>query len=147
MLPTYSKLALAPIILLAICLTLLSLNFVRPVNCWALCGEPDLAACAVGTCRFGDQRAGLPLPFMVDAPGGGSPTNGWGILGAEDLPDPFVFILDVLFYSLLLWLIRYIARVVRGKTAMKLLAILLPSVALLAGLIAGFFLYQPFLNR
>jgi hypothetical protein len=143
----HSKIVATVIILLAIGLTLLSRSFVRPVNCHSLCGEPAGAVCPTGACRMYEQRAGLPLPFLIDAPGGGSPTNGWGILGEEDLPDPFIFLLDVGFYSLLLWLIRYIVRVIRGKTAVKLLAIVLAPAVLLAFLIAGFLFYRPFLAR
>lgn len=44
-----------------------------------------------------EQRAGFPLPVLVDDPGGGSPTNGWGILGPEDFLNPVTFILDTLF--------------------------------------------------
>jgi hypothetical protein len=142
-----SKLVAIVIIVLATGLTLLSHSFVRPVNCHSLCGEPAGAVCPTGACRMYEQRAGLPLPFLVDAPGGGSPTSGWGILGEEDLPNPLFFLLDVGFYSLLLWLIRYIVRRMRGKAAMELLAILLPSGVLLAILIAGFLLYRPFLAR
>ena len=94
-----------------------------------------------------EQRAGLPLPFLMDAPGGGSPTNGWGILGEEDLPNPLFFLLDVGFYSLLLWFIRYIVRLVQGQATVELMAILLPSGLLLAFLIGGYLFYQPFLGR
>jgi hypothetical protein len=142
-----SKLVVILIILLAIGLTLLSRSFVRPVNCSSLCGEPEGAVCPTGACRIYEQRAGLPLPFLIDAPGGGSPTNGWGILGEEDLPDPLIFLLDVGFYALLLWLIRYAVRVIRGKATVELLAILLPSGVLLAFLIAGYLFYRPFLAR
>jgi len=142
-----SKLVATVIILLAIGLTLLSRSFVRPVNCHSLCGEPQGAVCPTGACRMYEQRAGLPLPFLVDAPGGGSPTSGWGILGEEDLPNPIFFLLDVGFYSLLLWLIRYVVQLMRGKATLELLAILLPSGLLLAFLIAGFLLYQPYLSR
>jgi hypothetical protein len=142
-----SRFAAVLIVLLAICFTLLSQNFVRPVNCQTLCGAPEGTACPAGACRMYEQRAGLPLPFLIDAPGGGSPTNGWGILGPEDLPDPFFFLLDVGFYALLLWLIRYLVRLRQGKATLELLAVLLPAGLLLAMLIGGFFLYRPFLTR
>jgi hypothetical protein len=142
-----SKLVAIVIIVLSTGLTLLSRSFVRPVNCHSLCGEPQGVACPTGACRMYEQRAGLPLPFLVDAPGGGSPTSGWGILGEEDLPNPLFFLLDVGFYSLLLWLIRYVVRLMRGEASLELLAILLPSCVLLAILIAGFLFYRPFLAR
>ena len=143
----HAKLAAAVIVLLAIGLTLLSRNFVRPVNCQSLCSAPEGTACPAGACRFYEQRAGLPLPYLVDAPGGGSPTSGWGILGEEDMPNPLTFLLDVSFYSLLLWLIRYVRRVGRGKVNAELLAIVLPLGLLLAFLLAGYYFYQPFLAR
>jgi hypothetical protein len=142
-----SKLVVIVIILLATGLTLLSRSFVRPVNCHSLCGEPAGAVCPTGACRMYEQRAGLPLPFLVDAPGGGSPTNGWGILGEEDLPNPFTFLLDVGFYGVLIWLVRYIVRLMRGQATLQLLAIWLPCGLLLAFLIAGFLFYRPFLGR
>ncbi len=136
------------IILLAIGLTAISLKFVRPVNCQSFCDVPEQAPCPRGSCRPGEQRAGLPLPVLVDDPGGGSPTSGWGILGPEDLPNPVTFVLDVLFYSGLLWLIGYVTRVIRGKEQpVELVAIVLPLALVLACLLLGFFLYQPVLAR
>jgi hypothetical protein len=145
--PFNSKLVAIVIIVLATGLTLLSHSFVRPVDCNSLCDAPQGAVCPAGACRAFEQRAGLPLPYQIDNPGGGSPTSGWGILGEEDLPNPFTFLLDVGFYSLLLWFIRYIVRLVQGKAAMEFLAILLPSGLLLVFLIAGYLFYQPFLGR
>ena len=147
MLHLNSKMVAIVIILLAVGLTLLSRSFVRPLDCHSLCGEPQGAVCPTGACRMYEQRAGLPLPFLMDAPGGGSPTNGWGILGEEDLPNPLYFLLDVGFYGLLLWFIRYIVRLVQGKATVEFMAILLPSGLLLAFLIGGFLFYQPFLGR
>lgn len=135
------------LILAATGLTLLSQNFVRPALCQSLCNPSVQAPCPPDSCNFGDQRAGLPLPFLVDAPGGGSPTSGWGILGPEDMPDVMTFLLDVGFYFLLLWLGQYVLQVLRHKEKLKLLAIGLPSVLLLAGLIGGYLLYAPVLNR
>ena len=147
MLHLNSKMVAIVIILLAVGLTLLSRSFVRPLDCHSLCGEPQGAVCPTGACRMYEQRAGLPLPFLMDAPGGGSPTNGWGILGEEDLPNPLYFLLDVGFYGLLLWFIRYIVRLVQGKATVEFMAILLPSGLLLAFLIGGYLFYQPFLGR
>ena len=135
------------IIGLAIGLTLLSHRFVRPVSCHSLCDAPQGAACPAEACRAFEQRAGLPLPYQIDDPGGSSPTSGWGILGEEDLPNPLFFLLDVGFYSLLLWFIRYIVRLVQGQATVELMAILLPSGLLLVFLIAGYLCYQPFLGR
>ncbi len=133
--------------LLAIGLTLLSQNFVRPVDCRSLCDAPENTPCPAGACRFFEQRAGLPLPFQVDSPGGGSPTNSWGILGPEDLPDPLVFVLDVLFYGLVLRLAGYVIQARRGKAALKWVGIVLPLVLILSLLAAGYLLYRPVLGR
>lgn len=136
------------ILCLAIGLTVASLAFVRPVNCQRLCGDLDPTPCPSGACRFGEQRAGLPMPVLVDAPGGGSPTNGWGILGPEDLPNPLTFVFDVLFYGVFLWLVRHITRVVRGKEpSVNILAAALSAAVVLTGLVLGGLAYWPFLAR
>lgn len=141
------------IILLAIGLTALSLRFVRPVDCQAFCNFSRQTPCPSGSCRSGEQRAGLPLPILVDSGGGSSPTGGWGRLGPEDLPNPVTPVLDVLFYSLILWLIMYLIRFIRGKEKPRyalrreFLSLILPLVLVLACLMTGFFLYRPFLTR
>ncbi len=132
---------------LAIGLTLVSQSFVRPVDCRSLCDAPENAPCPAGACRFYEQRAGLPLPFLIDAPGGGSPTNGWGILGPEDLPDALAFLLDVLFFGLALWLAGYVVQVRRAKAALHWLAILLPLALILILMAAGYLQYRPVLGR
>ncbi len=131
------------IVILAAGLTLLSQSFVRPVDCSALCDTPAGLPCPAGTCRAYEQRAGLPLPYRVDDPGGGSPTRGWGILGPEDLPNPLTFLLDVFFYGLVLWLVGYVLQVLRGKAALEMLAILVPLGLILGILAVGYLLYQP----
>lgn len=151
--PLNSILSFGVIILLAIGLTVVSLRFVRPVDCQTFCEAPEEAPCPSGSCRSGEQRAGLPLPILVDSGGGSSPTGGWGRLGPEDLPNPVTPVLDVLFYSLILWLIMYIIRVIRGKEKprrslrQEFLSIILLLVLVLACLMAGFLLYRPFLTR
>ncbi len=136
------------IILLAVGLTVVSLGFIRPADCQSFCDAPDQALCPSGTCVPGAQRAGLPLPVVVDDPGGGSPTGGWGKLGQEDLPNPLTFGLDVLFYSALLWLAWYAVQVVRGAAwREELLAVALSLAVVLVCLLLGLYLYWPFLNR
>ncbi len=97
--------------MLAIGLTIVSFQYVRPKNCYRLCGREDGRPCPTGSCNFGEQKAGWPIPVFVDAPGGGSPTGGWGLLGPEDPPLPIPIILDVLFYSSVLWLALYLIKV------------------------------------
>ena len=145
--PIHPAVVYGLIVLVAVGLTLVSQNFVRPVDCRALCDAPENALCPAGTCRAFEQRTGLPLPFRVDNPGGGSPTGGWGILGPEDLPNPLFFLLDAFFYGLLLWWGGYVAQVLRGKAALELLAILLPLALPLLILTGGYLLYRPVLGR
>src|SRR6476620_3349817 len=79
---------------LAIGLTVLSFRYVQPKDCYRVCGVEEGMSCLPGGCRFGEQKAGWPIPVFVDAPGGGSPTGGWGLLGPEDLPLVVPMILD-----------------------------------------------------
>ncbi len=89
----------------------------------------------VERCRIGEQRAGWPLPVLIDSPGGGSPTNGWGKLGPEDPPIISTFLLDTLFYSILLWVAFSIVRAVRRQALpMKLMAVSLPLTAVAGGI-------------
>ncbi len=128
--------------LLAIGLTFASLLYVRPKDCNRLCGAPEGTPCPIGACRFGEQRAGWPVAFVVDNPGGGSPTNGWGILGPEDPPLLVPLILDVLFYSLLLWAAWCIVQATRGqRLPLKTMAISLPLTAILAAFVWLFYFF------
>ena len=137
------------IFVLATGLTVLSLRFVRPVDYQRVCDDSEDIPCTTGACRIGEQRAGLPLPVLVDDPGGGSPTNGWGILGPEDFWNPLTFALDAVFYGLLLWLAWHIIRVIQVKKKLvRVLAIVfLLALAVGGGLAAGYLSYQPFLSR
>ncbi len=135
------------IAVLAIALTLVSQSFVRPVDCRYLCDPQENVPCLAGGCQAYQQRAGLPLPYRIDDPGGGSPTSGWGILGPEDLPNPLFFLLDVFFYGLALWLAGYAIQVRRGKMTLEWLAILVPVGLVLVLLAAGYLLYRPVLGQ
>jgi hypothetical protein len=105
---TYLPLGL--ILLLSIGLTIASIKYIQPANCLGLCDLPTQVDCPSGSCRLGEQRAGFPLPMIIDSGAGSSPTTGWGRLGPEDLPNPFTPLLNVLFYGILLWLIRKLIR-------------------------------------
>jgi hypothetical protein len=89
------------IIALAIGLTLVSLRYVHPAFCQYLC---TTESCPPGYCRFGEQGAGFPFPVIIDNEAG-SPLSGLGKVGPEDIPNPLTFVLDVLFYSGILWLL------------------------------------------
>ncbi|HVN54514.1 MAG TPA: hypothetical protein VMT46_09310 [Anaerolineaceae bacterium] len=134
------------VFLFAAGLTVLSLGFVRPAHCLSNCGE-DEATCSSGACRIGDQRAGLPLPIVIDS-GGSSPTGGWGHLGPEDLPNPASFVLDVLFYASLIWLVAAWINSLRKKERLldgPLIAV--PAGLVLICLTFGLYLYIPVLFR
>lgn len=119
--------------LLTIGLTVLSFWYVQPVDCYRFCGPLDGTPCPPGACRFGEQKAGWPFPVFVDAPGGGSPTSGWGMIGPEDIPIPGPLLLDVLFYSTLLWIAFYlIQRVRRQALPLKFIGVMLPLNLVLA---------------
>lgn len=116
---------------LAIGLTVISFQYVQPKDCYRFCAEE--MPCPAGACRFGEQKAGWPLAVFADMPGGGSPTGGWGLLGPEDLPLILPLVLDVLFYSALLWLLFYIIRIVhRQTTPLPLIMTTLPLTVFLA---------------
>ena len=91
---------------LAVGLTVLSFQYVQPKNCYNFCDPSYVIPCPKGSCYFGEQKAGWPIPAFIDSPGGGSPTGGWGLLGPEDPPSP-TMILDVLFHSILIWIVLY----------------------------------------
>jgi hypothetical protein len=143
-----SVIGLVVLIVAGVMLTLASSAFIRPLDCRALCDAPQGSTCPTGTCRAYEQRAGLPLPYLIDDPGGGSPTSGWGILGPEDLPNPLFFLLDVAFYVTLLGLAAYLV-LLRPAPLRELdrLPIVLGVALLLASLLGGFLLYRPFLAR
>ena len=103
--------------LLSVVLTILSFRYVEPKNCYRPCGQSlEGQPCPTGGCPVGAQKAGWPLPAIVDAPGGGSPTSGWGLIGPEDPPLFVPLFLDVLFYSLTLWLVIFIIQLIWKRT-------------------------------
>ena len=89
-------------LLLTIGLTVLSFRYVQPKDC-------------PGGCRVGEQKAGWPLPVFVDAPSPSSPLLPPGILGVDDYPSPITMLLDVLFYSMLVWLVIFIIGRIQGQ--------------------------------
>lgn len=142
--PLNSYISYGVIILLAIGLTVASLRYVRPADCQRFCDKPEPTPCPSGSCRSGEQRAGFPLPVVIDSGAGSSPTSGWGKLGPEDLPNPVTPVLDVLFYSVLLWLLWKVLRVLWGKDKPRALLAMLPLLVLvLAILMLGYFIDAP----
>jgi len=53
--------------ILAIGLTVLSLQYVQPKNCYNFCDPSYVIPYPKGSCYFGDQKAGWPIPVIVDA--------------------------------------------------------------------------------
>ena len=126
---------------LAIGLTVISFQYVQPKNCYNFCGPSYMVPCLKGSCYFGDQKAGWPIPVIVDAGGGGSPTDGWGVLGNEDLPHPISMIADVLFYSMLVWIVLFIIQFFRHQAfSLKLFLVSLPLSAFLGASLWFFYL-------
>ncbi len=129
------------IILLATGLTIGSLRYVRPSNCLQFCDLPKQLTCPIGSCRSGEQRAGFPLPIIIDSGAGSSPTGGWGKLGPEDVPNPVTPVLDVVFYGVLLWSVWKIIQVLLGTEKSSSLLRMVPLLFLeLAFLLLGYLL-------
>jgi hypothetical protein len=136
-----SSILLGIISLLAIGFTMASLRYIRPLNCLQLCDLPEQLTCPSGSCRLGEQRAGFPLPIVIDNGAGSSPTSGWGKLGPEDLPNPMTPVLDVVFYGVLLWIIWKTMRMLLGKEKSSSLITIAPFLFLeLAFLVLGYLL-------
>ena len=130
--------------ILAIGLTVLSFQYVQPKNCYNFCDPSYVIPCPKGPCYFGEQKAGWPFPAFVDAPGGGSPTGGWGLLGPEDPPLP-TMIADVLFDSILVWIVLYVIQFFRHqKFFLKVFLASLPLNAFLGALLWIFYLIFTF---
>jgi len=130
---------------LAIGLTVLSFQYVQPKNCYYFCDASYIIPCPKGSCDFGEQKAGWPFPAFVDAPGGGSPTDGWGFLGPEDPPIPIPLTADVLFYSILLWIVLYAIQFFRHQAfSLKLFLASLPLNAFLGTSLWVFYLIFTF---
>jgi hypothetical protein len=130
---------------LAIGLTVISFQYIQPKNCYNFCDPSSVIPCPKGSCYFGEQKAGWPIPTFVDAPGGGSPTGGWGLLGPEDPPLPIPMIADVLFYSILVWIVLYLIQLFRHQAfSLKFFLALLPLNAFLGASLWIFYLIFTF---
>ena len=134
------------IVVLAVGLTIASLQFIRPAQCQRVCVEPAQAPCPDGACRYRQQRAGFPLPMLQDAEPGGSPLGGLGTLGPEDYENihPLAFFGNVLFYAAAFWLLGQLPHTLRNITARHVWVRLLPALVYVgAGLLVGFVSYRP----
>jgi hypothetical protein len=120
-------------LLLTLVLTVLSFRYVQPKDCYRFCDLEEGVPCPVGSCRVGEQKAGWPIPVFVDAPSPSSPLLPSGILGVDDYPHPVWMLLDVLFYSVLVWLAVFIIVLIRGQRLdPKLIVLSLPMNVALA---------------
>lgn len=130
---------------LALGLTVLSFQYIQSKHCYNFCDPSYVVPCPKGSCYFGDQKAGWPIPVFVDTPGGGSPTGGWGMLGPEDPPLPLPMIADVLFYSILAWIVLYMVQFFRRQAfSGKLFLASLPVNAFLGACLWVFYLIFTF---
>lgn len=130
---------------LALGLTVLSFQYIQSKHCYNFCDPSYVVPCPKGSCYFGDQKAGWPIPVFVDYPGGGSPTGGWGMLGPEDPPLPLPMIADVLFYSILAWIVLYMVQFFRRQAfSGKLFLASLPVNAFLGACLWVFYLIFTF---
>ena len=120
-------------LLLTFGLTLLSFRYVQPKDCYRFCDVEEGVPCPAGSCRVGEQKAGWPIPVFVDAPSPSSPLLIPGVLGVDDYPHPLWILLDVLFYSFLVWLALFIIGLIQGQMLdPKLILLASPMNVLLA---------------
>ena len=134
-------------LLLTIVLTVLSFRYVRPKDCYRFCDVEEGVACPAGSCRVGEQKAGWPIPVFVDAPSPSSPLLISGVLGIDDYPHPMPMLLDVLFYSFLVWLAAFIIALIQGQMLdSKLILLALPMDAALAVFLWMFYFSTGYVN-
>jgi hypothetical protein len=134
-------------LLLTIVLTVLSFRYVQPKDCYRFCDAEEGVSCPAGTCRVGEQKAGWPIPVFVDAPSPSSPLGISGVLGVEDLPHPIPMLLDVLFYSFLIWLAVLMMGLIKGQLLdPKLILLALPIDASLAVVLWVFYFWTEYGN-
>ena len=134
-------------LLLTIVLTVLSFRYVQPKDCYRFCDVKEGVSCPAGSCRVGEQKAGWPLPVFVDAPSPSSPLLISGVLGVDDYPRPMPMLLDVLFYSFLVWLAVFIIGLIQGQRVdPKLIWLALPMNATLAVFLWWFYFSTGYVN-
>lgn len=134
-------------LLLTSVLTVLSFRYVQPTDCYRFCDVEEGVPCPAGSCRAGEPKAGWPIPVFVDALSPSSPLGIQGVLGVEELPHPMPLLLDVLFYSFLVWLGIFIIGLVQGQMLdLKLILLALPMNVLLAVALWGFYFSKGYGN-
>ena len=134
-------------LVLTIMFTVLSLRYVRPKDCYRYCDVGEGVSCPAGSCRVGEQKAGWPIPIFVDTPSPSSPLLISGILGVDDYPHPMPMLLDVLFYSFLVWLAVFIIGLIQGQMLdPKLILLAFPMNATLAVSLWVFYFSTGYVN-
>ena len=119
-------------LLLTIVFTVLSFRYIQPKDCYRFCDVEEGVSCPTGSCRVGEQKAGWPIPVFINAPSPSSPLLISGVLGVDDYPRPMPMLLDVLFYSFLVWLAVFIIGIIQGQMLdPKLILLALPMNVLL----------------
>ena len=91
--------------------------------------------------------AGFPVLFICDDWGGGSPTNSWGKIDFIDVINggirPVGFLIDFLFYTMLIWIVWFIASgVIKGKISHSLRWATLIYVGFLFGFLFAFLMVK-----
>jgi hypothetical protein len=91
--------------------------------------------------------AGFPVLFICDDWGGGSPTSSWGKIDFIDVMNggirPVGFLIDFLFYTILIWIVWFIVSgVLKGKISHSLRWATLISVGFLCGFLFAFLMVR-----
>jgi hypothetical protein len=134
-------------LLLTLLLTVLSFRYVQPKDCYRFCDVEEGLSCPSGSCRAGEPKAGWPIPVFIDALSPSSPLGIQGVLGVEELPHPMPMLLDVLFYSSLVWLAIFIIGLIqRRRLDPKLILLVLPMNASLAIFLWWFYFSTGYVN-
>lgn len=134
------------IVVLAVAATIFSFQFKRPANCANPCvPDTEYAPCPPNCCEIGEQRAGFPFIMVRDNPGGGSPTGGWGKLGAEDYlyMNLGTFLLNVGFYGTILWVLWKLPSVLHSATPFWQQKLLVGITYIGFGVVVGVLDYEP----
>lgn len=134
-------------LLLTFVLTVLSFRYVQPKDCYRFCDVEEGLSCPAGSCRAGEPKAGWPIPVFMDALSPSSPLGIQGVLGVEELPHLMPMLLNVLFYSSVVWFaISIIGLIQRRRLDPKLILLALPMNAPLAILLWWFYFSTGYVN-
>lgn len=143
---------LTAVLLLGFLLSVLSLRYIRTVECRYIC-EGGTCPPTIDSCGFPQPYAGFPLPMLQDHIGS-SPTTSWGRIDYDNIDDlltfnPFYFIANTLFYAACFWLLFQFSAVLwnnqNPNTLLKTLP--LPIIAIAGVSILVWIQWQTVANR